>query len=49
MKFKYVSIPVFDAEEIFKDGALRTRCVQQQMKKRSRVEADIIKIMKEEG
>ena len=49
VKFKYVSIPVFDAEEIFKDGALRTRCVQQQMKKKSRVEADVIKIMKEEG
>ena len=34
--YDYVAIPVFDAEECFSDGALRSRCIQKQMTREAR-------------
>jgi hypothetical protein len=34
--YNYTAIPVFDAEECFADGALRSRCVQLQVKRSAR-------------
>lgn len=44
--YNYVAVPVFDAEECFMDGALRSRCIQYQIKRSSRWSKDAAKIIR---